>query len=430
MYLRKPIYFLGLVELVGQTEETFVALLEDLRVVILLPSGNDLSFEHMKVSGRWKEWDIVVEGQPVTYRHGHDSYSQLGEKYGANFIECPLINANKDKLWSEFTITLPTCRIIKTDMAEVIPEEFGMLLSPAEHRLRRILPTKFISYRGLPSFMADVDKCYYVENFERWGLDILVDRVGLLCGAASIINGDILTCQYVVGRNNNNVFCLLFHDLGGRKYLANHDNYQVFLMADPESLSKFSDHIFKHIESISHSNRRQYLEIAVGYYGALHSLYYSEPKVAFCYQICESLANIYGKPLRQNYKRALINRLTKKHKKRLCANCSQILQRECYPEPTNEFIGEIVSALSVINVNSNYEIANSLLEYCMHYRNEVFHGDLIKTKERICKLRDEVESFYGNPILLVCKSLVVLLGAHVLLGIEYDDMKIYYSWLN
>ena len=80
-------------------------------------------------------------------------------------------------------------------------------------------------------------------------------------------------------------------------------------------------------------------------------------------------------------------------------------------------------AAGVVKADGQLNIpVSAIREIMRHYRNQAFHGDFFEEINEVEKLLLELPDGYKEDFPIVCQAIVNAIGAHLILGIGFEEM--------
>ncbi|OGP11427.1 MAG: hypothetical protein A2Z89_05480 [Deltaproteobacteria bacterium GWA2_43_19] len=261
----------------------------------------------------------------------------------------------------------------------------------------------------------------------------MLDRKELLTDLLTLFTGEPLAAKLLIGRQNKNAIYVHIDTsfvTGGPKCPSNYTGHAAIR---DKTFKPVSSIIMKRTDEIILSQKECRHRTILSYFKALYTQYYREFKIAFCYQLMESLSKLKGSSLRNTHKKNILKEILDKNAKGLCSTCISIInnvinkntvaQNSSFDKYIEKAIDVINKAIKKSGADDSFIFqAEHLLKMAKHYRNEVFHGGYFKNVQKVKKLMEIIPTNYRRDIPVVMQAMVSILGAHIILGIEFNQM--------
>ena len=161
--------------------------------------------------------------------------------------------------------------------------------------------------------------------------------------------------------------------------------------------------------------------VILRYFKILYVSPFYETKMAFSFQLMEALAKYKGFTKPVNKKK--INKLREK----LCSDCYKVLENDLLRSKIEEskFDELLTKSVDVLNDTAlpkkdfNFE-SELIKELSRLYRNQFFHGDFFDDMNELQKAIDKVPDNYRRDIPVVLQSVMSILSANIIFGIDFS----------
>lgn len=389
-WLRKNHRFLGRVTIGRGWYSAIVLLQPDLKLRIFLPF--DLIDKEVPdlIEGLIEQWNIKISDGAISISYRYYDFDSLNKEIQINEEEKRIFQNYHKKTWTEIIVLPKTCTFMRMAARTDIPDEWGITFYPGRNNT---ILFHFFSHdrnpRALPNTFSFIDESLYFINDIRWALDDLRKRIKLLTSCSSFFTGSPISYELLVGRHEKEVLVI---------HIKNEANPSAFICPSQEnarielkekSLSAFSSDLIKKVEELYSNPERDKILILLTYFKLLYMAPYDEAKIAFSFQLMESLAN---------YKKIKFKTSAK----------------------FDEYIGK---ALNAIKLEESFE-ANpaSIKQIARKYRNEVFHGNFFETMTEIDHLIDTLPPGYKRDLPVLFQAIATMIGVNFILGIDFNQM--------
>lgn len=426
-WLRKGHAFIGRVTIGSGWERTPIYLQPNLDLHIFLPWYYSLQRNDgipKFIEGQIEDWNIRINNGAVSVSSRHDKLYSLIEPLTKQLGEKKKLFPEDDgkKIWTEITFSPKTVLFEKSNSPANIPDEWGLTFYPPKNN--SVLFHFFNDNRnprGLPNIFTTVDSSVYFSNVAQWTLDALRKRLRLLTTSLSFFTGAPVTYELLVGRFKREVVYVCIKNISNpNAYICpSQYNCRVEIKGD---LSTFPTKFIKRIEVLFNNHDAEKVATLLSYFRMLYMAFYDESKIAFSFQLMESLAKYKGIKFGETYKNKIIKKLSKKVSRNMCSTCNSLLHDEIKTEK-DDFNEYIDKALNVLKTDDQFLVNPDIMKnIARKYRNEIFHGGFL---ERMTEVEDFVKTLpegYQRDIPIIFQALAGILGAHFVLEIDFDQM--------
>lgn len=191
-------------------------------------------------------------------------------------------------------------------------------------------------------------------------------------------------------------------------------------------MENISPHFFveltQKVEELFIKPEYEKIRILLSYLKTLYTALYDEAKIAFSFQLMESLAKYKKIKFGGEYKNKIVKDMCKKLSKKMCPTCHSLIKGEIKKE-ANIFDKYIKEALNVIERKAAFKTDPALIkEIARRYRNEAFHGSFFEDMTKIDKKVATLPKGYQEDLPLVFQAIVSIIGANFILGIDFNQM--------
>jgi hypothetical protein len=429
VWLRKGYVFIGRVTIGSGWEQAPIYLKPNLDLHIFLPglysTGNDKNIPK-SIEGRIENWNIQINDGAVStsFRPGN-LYSliepviqQLDEEDKKLFPE----DAG-NKIWTEVFFSPKSVMFEKIDSPTNIPDEWGLTFYPPKNN--NILFHFFSGNRNprrLPNIFTVVDSSVYFSNVEQWNFDAFRKRLRVLTSALSFFTGAPVTYELLVGRFKRDVLYMQIKNIPNPNAYTCPSQYNGRVEIKENYLSSFPSKFIRSIEELFKKNKDEKVAILLSYFKMLYMAFYDEAKIAFSFQLMESLSKYKGIKFGETYKNKIIKRLSKKISKKMCAGCNRLLQEEVKTEK-DDFNEYIDKAMNVIKGDDQFMVDPAIIKkIARKYRNEIFHGSFFENMTSMKDIAKTLPEGYQRDLPVVFQILALIIGAHFVLDLDFDHM--------
>jgi hypothetical protein len=425
-WLRKGYAFIGRVTIGNGCERTPIYLQPNLDLHIFIPSCSlQQHYEIPKfIEGQIKDWNISISDGSASVSYSHNYLSNLIEPLNQQLDEEEKKLFSEDdgkKIWTGMTLSPKTMLFRKSNSA-TIPDEWGLTFYPQTNNSRLFHFFKGNrNQRGLPNIFNTVDSSVYFSNFEQWTFEDLRKRLKILTSSLSFFTGAPVTYELAVGRFNREVQYVYINNIPNHDAYTCPSQYNGIIGIKEDFLSIFPSNFVSIIEKLFNHDAEKVVAL-LSYFNMLYTAYYDEVKIAFSFQVMESLAKYKGIKFGKTYKNEIIKKLAKKLSKNMCSTCHSFLQKEIKAEK-DDFEEYIDKALNVLKNNAKFLIDPKVIKkIAREYRNEIFHGGFFEGMTEVEKLIKTLPEDYQRDISIIFQAIVGVLGAHLILDIDFDQM--------
>ena len=436
--LRKGHAFIGRVTIGGGWERTPIYLQPNLDLHIFLPglysTGNDKNIPK-SIEGRIEDWNIRIDDGAVSVSSRHDNLYSLIEPLTKQLDKEEKKLFPEDdgkKIWTEITFSPKTVLFEKSNSPANVPDEWSLTFYPPKNNstLRHFFGGNR-NPRGLPNIFTAVDSSVYFSNVAQWTLDALRKRLKLLTSSLSLFTGAPVTYELIVGRFEREVVYVCVKNISNpNSYICpSQHNCRVEIKGE---LLTFPSKFIERIELLFNNHDAEKVVILLSYFRMLYMALYDEAKIAFSFQLMESLAKYRDIKFGGTYKNDIIKKLSIKLSGSMCPTCNSLLQAEIKTEikkKGDDFTEEenfnkyIDKALNVIKTDDQFLVdSEGMKEIARTYRNEIFHGSFFESMSEVKDLVKTLPEGYQSDLPIVFQALASIIGANFVLGIDFDQM--------
>lgn len=426
-WLREEHRFLGRIIISKGWCPAVVQLQPDIELHIFLPGlydiNNDIEIPRL-IEGRLEEWDIRISDGAISVSYQHHDFDSLNEKLLFNEKEKNIFHKNCYKqIWTEITFLPKTCTFARNGSSTNIPDEWGISFYP--ERNNSILFHLFSNNRNppnLPNLFNTVDNSLYFSNDEQWTIISIQKRLKLLTSCLSFFAGAPISYEVLVGRCKKEVlFVQIKNESNPNAYICP-SRYNCRIDIKGNSMSTFSSELIKKVEVLYNTSNIDKLMVLLNYFKNLHMAFYDDVKIAFSFQLMESLAKYKGIRFGKTYKNELIKKVLRKLSKEMCSTCNGLLEKEIKTEE-DDFRKYIEKALDVLKTDNQLKINPDMIKkIARKYRNEIFHGNFFDSMTKIDNLINTLPQGYRDDLPVVLQAIVSIIGVNVILGIDFNQM--------
>ena len=425
-WLRLEHRFIGLVSRNGGREPALIILKQNLAVLIYLPSLIDTDDDIPGiVEGQIDSWKLKLESgdSSVTFRHG--DFDTLKGTMQLNKEEENMFPAEcHDRIWTEIAYMPERCSFIKNEELSAIPKEWGITYYPGKSNstLFHLFDTNR-NPRGLPSIFAVIDRSLYFKNFADWTLSDLQKRLRLLTSCLSLFAGAPITYELLVGRNDKDVICIQIKNIENPNEYICPSRYNACIEIKEEFIPYFSSTLMIKVEELTTKRESEKCLVLLAYVRMLLMAHYDEAKIAFSFQLMESLAQYKGISIRGQFWNDTIRKLLKRMPKKFCESCLNVLKQEIRIENEEVLDKYIEQALDAVNEKEEFDADPVVIKrIARKYRNEVFHGSFF---EDMAEIDDQIKVLpegYKRDLPLVFQAIAIMMAINFIIGIDFKHM--------
>jgi len=432
--LSSDLNLIGKIHFPNANYQCLLSIKKDLEVHIFSPVNEHLTWERFPsefdIKAEYDEWLIEIKNIKGTLSQNTYEFSGVKEILKHLTIDWEIFPKEAaNKLWLKWSFYPEQCRFIRKGHMNDIPSRWGITFYP-EKSMARFLHY-FCNDRmgplGLPSIFYGVDHSIYLDNHQKWDLESTNNRLKLITMILSLFKGNPLTYQLLIGRMNNGIVCLQFNIIIDKHKHFNADLPNAFVGLKNEYQKEFSETFAKKIDLLFNNPEIDKIMVILSYYRMLLVTYFDEDKLAFSYQIMESIARYLNMKMPgESYKAIIVKKLITKYKYHLCSSCLSVLKKETESAGAKiNFVDLFTMGARVIKADIKSDDIDLLLNISRFYRNHIFHGDFLENNEKVRKEKIDLERKYNAPLFLIIQSIVYLMGVNFLLGIDYEMLIAY-----
>jgi len=395
-WLRKGHVFIGRVTIGGGWMRAPILLQQNLDLHIFLPGSYSIGRDEHRpefIEGQIGDWNIKIIDGATSVSYNHSSFNSLNklvliaiDKEAKNFFPPD----HQEKIWSEITFSPKTVLFEKIDLPFNIPDEWGLTFHPPKNN--RILFHFFKNNRnprGLSNFFTTADSSVYFSNTEQWTLDALRKRLKLLTSSLSFFAGAPVTYELLVGRFKREILYVQVKNISNPNAYLCPSKYNGRIEIKESYLSTFPFRFVRRIEELFNDHDHEKVVTILSYFRMLYMALYDEAKIAFSFQVMESLAK---------YKKMKFKRST----------------------TFDEYIGK---ALDAIKIEEAFDIDPAdVKQIARKYRNEVFHGNFFETMTGIENVINTLPEGYKRDLPILLQAIAAMIGVNFILGIDFNQM--------
>lgn len=424
MKLKNDYRFVGRVKISGEWISAPILLQKNFALCICLPDiyrinrGNEIP---ELIEGHIEGWEIQINDGVSAASIWRSTFHQVMEKNQFTANEANFISTeNRQNLWTEITIFPETCTFIKNSVVNEIPDKWGVTFYP--DNINKSLFDLFDRNRNPrkpPDILTSIDSSLYFDNSKQWSLEAIGQRLKLLTSCLSLFVGAPITYQLLVGRYGKEILCFQIKNVSNpNAYICpSHSSGCVGIKED--YLPEFSSNFINNVESIfNRNNEREKILILLSYFNILYAALYDEAKIAFSYQLMESLAKYRDIKFGGSY----VNDIAEELSKKVCPTCRNLIKEEL-KIAGDHFIAYISKALEVIKVGRDFKAQpGTIKKIAEKYRNHVFHGSFFDEMTKIDGIVATLPEGFQDDLPELFQAIVSLIGAHFILEIDFNKM--------
>lgn len=429
VWLRKGHAFIGRVTIGSGWEQAPIYLQSNLDLHIFLPWYYSLHRNDeipKSIEGRVEDWNIRISNGAISVSHRQSNLSSLIEPLTQQLDEEEKKLFPEDdgkKIWTEITFSPKTALFERSNSIANIPDEWGLTFYPPKNNSRLF---HFFNGnrnpRGLPNIFATVDSSAYFSNVEQWTFDALRKRLKILTSGLSFFTGAPVTYELVVGRFKKEVLYVYIKNVSNTNAYICPSQYNGRVDLKESALAAFSGKFIRRIEELFNNHDAEKVATLFSYFRMLYTALYDEAKIAFSFQLMESLAKYKGIKFGETYKNKIIKKLSKKVSKNMCSACNSFLQKEIKTEK-DDFNEYIDKALNVLKTDNQFLVNPELMKkIARKYRNEIFHGGFLEGMTEAEDLVKTLPEGYQRDLPIVFQAIAVIIGVNFILDIDFDHM--------
>lgn len=395
-WLRECHTFIGRVKIGGKWMRAPIFLQPNLNLHIFLPGRYSIGRDEHRpeiIEGRIEDWNIkVIDGATsITYSHGNisslnKSAIMLLDKEEKNLFP----GENQNKIWTEITFTPRTVLFEKINLPSSIPDEWGITFYPLkDHSILFRFFRDNRNPRRLPNIFMTVDNSAYFSNIEQWTFNDLRKRLKLLTSALSFFTGAPVTYELLLGRLKREIVCVHIKNISNPNAYLCPSRYNGRIEIKGNFLSNFPSKFIRSIEELFKNGKDEKVGTLLSYFRILYMALYDEAKIAFSFQVMESLAN---------YKKMKFKG----------------------SKTFDEYIGK---ALNAIKIEEAFDVDPAdVKKIARKYRNEVFHGNFFETMTEIEHAINTWPEGYKRDLPILLQAIAAMIGVNFILGIDFNRM--------
>ena len=424
MELKNDYRFVERVKISGEWISAPILLQKNFALCICLPDiyrinrGNEIP---ELIEGHIEGWEIQINVGVSAASIWSSTFHQVMKKNQFTANETNFISTeNRQNLWTEITIFPETCTFIKNSVVNEIPDKWGITFYPDNiNKSLFYLFDRNRNPRKPPDILTSVDSSLYFDNIMQWSLAAIGHRLKLLTSSLSLFAGTPITYQLLVGRYGKDIVCFQIKNIYNPNAYVCPSHFSGCVGIKEDYLSNFSSDFINSVESIFNCNDEQKkILILLSYFNILYTAFYDEAKIAFSYQLMESLAKYKGIKFGGSY----ANGIAKKLNKKVCSTCRNLIKQEL-KVAAEHFIAHISKALKVIKVDKDFKAQpGTIKKIAKKYRNHVFHGSFFDEMTGIDKIVATLPEGFQDDLPELFQAIVSLIGANFILGIDFNQM--------
>ena len=395
-WLRKSYAFIGRVTIGGGWMRAPIFLQQNLDLHIFLPGSYSIGRDEHRpefIEGQIEDWNIKIIDGATSVSYSHSSFNSLNklvlmaiDKEAKNLFP----KDHQEKIWSEITFSPKTVLFEKIDLPFNIPDEWGLTFYPPKNN--SILFHFFNNNRnprGLSNIFTTADSSVYFSNTEQWTFEALCKRLKLLTSSLSFFTGAPVTYELLVGRFKRDILYVQIKNISNPNAYLCPSKYNGCIEIKESSLSTFPSKFVRRIEELFSDKNYEKVVTLLSYFRMLYMALYDEAKIAFSFQVMESLAK---------YKKMKFKRST----------------------TFDEYIGK---ALDAIKIEEAFDVdPANVKQIARKYRNEVFHGNFFETMTEIEHVINTLPEGYKRDLPILLQAIAAMIGVNFILGIDFNQM--------
>jgi hypothetical protein len=391
-WLRIEYRFLGRVKVSGAWCYAIIILQPDLELHIFLPGlyriDRDEEIPEF-IEGQLEDWHIRISEGAIAVSSRHHDFDSLNEKIQFNEKEKDIFPQNYyKKLWTEIIFLPKTCAFVKIGSTN-IPDEWGLTFYPKKNN--NVLFHFFKNNRnprGLPNVFSTVDRSLYFNNIKQWSFDDIQKYLKLFTSILVFFTGSPISYELLVGRYEKEVSFVQLKNVSNPNAYICAGPYSTCVKLKEESLLTFSTEFVKKVEELYNNPNREKTLILLSYFRILYTTIYDEAKLAFSFQLMESLAK---------YKNLKFK--------------------------TKTFDEYIKKALDAIKTEESFDVNPDYIKrIAKKYRNEVFHGSFFEIMTEIDHLVNTLPEGYKRDLPVLLQAIAAMIGVNFILEIDFNQM--------
>lgn len=423
MELRNDYRFVGRVKISGEWISAPILLQKNFALCICLPDiyrinrGNEIP---ELIEGHIEGWDIQINDGVSAPSIWRSTFHQVMEKNQFTANETNFISTeNRQNLWTEITVFPETCTFIKNSVVNEIPDKWGITFYP--DNINKSLFDLFDRNRNPrkpPDILTSVDSSLYFDNIMQWSLAAIRQRLKLITSCLSLFAGAPVTYQLLIGRFGKEILCFQIKNVANPNAYVCPSHSNGCAGIKKEWLAKFSFEFINTVDDIFKHDKQEKILILLSYFYMLYTPLYDEAKIAFSYQLMESLAKHNKIKFGSSYKSKIAKELSEK----VCPSCRSLLKQKIKMESDN-FVGYIGKALKVIAVDKDFKAQpGTIKKIAEKYRHHVFHGSFFDDMTEIDEIVATLPEGFQDDLPELFQAIVSLIGANFILGVDFNQM--------
>lgn len=427
LHLNKEISFAGRAMFGDTWHEAFVRIRTGLDLELFINDSEIYSNKEMpiKIEGNTEDWTITAYHCLKATYEGFFDFSSLAETLmlSANLVEAVSLD-DRDKTWCLITVRAKVIDFMRNGWSEGVPEEWGVAFYPEDmsKALVSLLHEGSRNPYDLPRIFANVDSSLYFKNRQSWSVASMIDRIDLFTSSMTLFSGTPLSYTALIGRDDRDAKFIRVNFISNPKSFICPSVFSGHAYIRDASLEEFKIALQKMIDQIYNDPDKKKIAIILSYYEELFTAVHEETRIAFSFQLMESLAHYRHIPIKNSVKNAVKEDLLKKLSKNLCPSCLAFVSKGLQPE-TDDFDQFIGKALDVIGTDDNFRLNPVFIkEIAKRYRNEVFHGNFFEDMAKVDEMVAALPESYKNNLTELLQAATAVLGAHFLLGLDFNSL--------
>lgn len=391
-WLSKEHRFLGRIKIGHERHLAIIIVQPDLELHVFTPLFNPADEGIPEFAkGELIDWNIEAKRIAGKISYRHDSFNSIKNKLGLKRNEINYFSQKQKKmLWKELTYRPDTITFTRIGSDTVIPDEWGITYYPEKNSNRLFhLFANNRNPRNLPNIFSAVDKGHYFINSEQWTLESIQARLKLLVPCLSLFVAAPISYELLIGRYEKKVLCIQFKNEPNPNAYICPSPYNGCVDIKKNAVTMSPALLIRRIEELHKSANREKTLTLLNYFRILFMSFFKEAKIAFSFQLMESLAKYKGIKFKNSPK-------------------------------FDEYIGR---ALTAIKQDDSFKInPSSIKSIAAKYRNEVFHGNFFETMTDAEKIIDIFPKSYRRDLPLIFQAIATMIGINFLLGIDFSEM--------
>ncbi len=377
------------------------------------------------VEGCIEDWTIsAAHCSHITY-HGFNDFISINQTLGFNTSQTKSISeADREKRWWHMTIRPKIVDFTKTGY-EGVPIEWGIVFYPsgADKAIYALLHEGSRSARGLPRLFASVDSSVYFRNRQGWAVPAMRERIEALTATLVPFVGSPVTYTLLIGRHDNEVKFVRAKLISNPNSFICPVAYNGHAYVKKLFLNDFRDMFGRIIDQVHTNPKREQIKILLSYFRELYSALHDEIRLAFAFQLMESLSHYIGIPIKNLAKNAMKYDLLRQYERELCPICFDLIKTGLQPE-SDDFDQYIEAALDVVLPEKKVGLTSAMIKkIAKQYRNQVFHGNFFENMTEIDKIVDDLPENYRTDLVVILQAVASVIGVHLLFGIDFNVLR-------